>query len=129
MNVEALARPEIAKDWRPYAFEARFGMRGRDGSPRKALEMTVGSETIRLRGVIDRIDRDALGHLRIIDYKSGKRNNSYSLSGLQRGERLQLPLYALAAERALGLGKPREGYYWHLGRCPAQSLAALRGQL
>jgi len=41
---------------------------------------------------------------------------------LQDGHRLQLPLYALGARDALGLGEVAEGFYWHIGAGRASSL-------
>ncbi|TFG71229.1 MAG: hypothetical protein E4H27_05055, partial [Anaerolineales bacterium] len=32
----------------------------------------------------------------------------------RQGKKLQLPLYALAARDALGLGNPADGFYWHV---------------
>lgn len=52
-----------------------------------------------LRGVIDRVDRASKGAaVRIVDYKTG---NPLPANGLRRD--LQLALYALGAERGLGL--------------------------
>lgn len=91
--------------WRPVAFERVFG---RKGEP--PLLLAVGDQRIRLAGVIDRLDANADGQLRVIDYKTG--SSKLGTSDLVRGDRLQLPLYAQAAERALGLGEPVEGLYW-----------------
>jgi RecB family exonuclease len=67
---------------------------------------------VRLRGVIDRIDRDREGNLRVIDYKSG--SSHLDAKDLNEGRRLQLPLYALAAQDALRMGRVTEGLYWKL---------------
>ena len=95
--------------WTPAFFEAPFGLRG---APPLQLELDAGA--ISLRGFIDRVDRDADGNLRIVDYKLGaaKRSNS----DLEEGRRVQLPLYALAARDALCLGEPVDGFYWAINK-------------
>jgi ATP-dependent helicase/DNAse subunit B len=97
----------LAEDtaWTPIEFERKFGI---DVDP--ALEIKLETGVLRVRGVIDRVDRNSDGELRVVDYKSG----SSHLTGkdLERGYSLQLPLYALAARDALGLGEPVDGIYW-----------------
>lgn len=63
----------------------------------------AGEPAIHLRGKIDRIDvADADRHLAVvIDYKTAMQN--ISVADLYRGRQLQAPIYALAAETALGL--------------------------
>jgi len=41
---------------------------------------------------------------------------------LKEGRRLQLPIYALAARDALGLGEISSGFYWHIQKAEASSL-------
>jgi ATP-dependent helicase/DNAse subunit B len=94
--------------WMPLAHEAKFGL---DGNP--PLEITLaGGRKLRIRGVIDRLDRNVQGELRVVDYKTG--SGHQSADDLMNGTRLQLPLYAQAAEQALGLGEVVEGFYWAL---------------
>ena len=93
-------------DWIPLAFEAKFGL---DDKP--FLQVKLDGESIRMRGVIDRVDRNDQGNLRVIDYKTG---GFFSKSDLEKGVRLQLPLYAMAARDALGLGTPVNGFYWSI---------------
>ena len=50
----------------------------------------------RLHGVIYRIDKADDGRLRVIDYKTGGPSKFWA-ARLQKGKKLQLPLYALAA--------------------------------
>jgi ATP-dependent helicase/DNAse subunit B len=92
-------------DWVPFAFEAKFGI---DGLPN--LFFDVGTEKIRLRGMIDRVDKNEDGEIRVIDYK--RSDSSLSEKDFIKGHRLQLPIYALAAQDALGLGPVKEGFYW-----------------
>jgi len=74
-----------------------------------------GSETVKLQGWIDRVDRvmTELGPIfRVIDYKSGKPPSSKDVID---GWMLQLPLYAMAVERLLcedgEFGPPDMGYW------------------
>ena len=107
-NIErsVIALAELPGDFIPAYFEARFF-----GS--SSLKVSEGSDEFRLHGVADRVDRDPDGRLRVIDYKSAG-PSSYSKRALEKGERLQLPLYALAMRDALGLGEPADGFYWHI---------------
>jgi len=95
----------------PYMQEARFGIQ-REGSP--PLEILGDQAKFRLRGMIDRLDRDVDRNLRVIDYKSG--STTYSKNDLQKGLALQTALYALAAERFLTGAENRvaESHYWHI---------------
>lgn len=101
--------------WTPIAFESKFGI---EHAP--TLEINLATDVLRVRGVIDRVDRNAVGELRVIDYKSG--STHLSAKDLQNGYSLQLPLYALAARDALGLGEPVEGMYWKILAAEAGSL-------
>jgi ATP-dependent helicase/DNAse subunit B len=105
--VIGLAELDAEAGWQPAEFECRFGI---EGAP--FLEIMVDGQPVRLRGLIDRIDRDRHGKLRVIDYKSG--GSHLAAQDLIEGRRLQLPLYALAVEQALGIGKVTEGLYWKL---------------
>ncbi len=92
----------------PYQHEAVFGL-----GEQPFLVIRQGDDSIRLRGFIDRVDRSPDDKLRIIDYKTGG-PYPYTRKAVQDGKKLQLPLYALAARDALGLGEPVEGFYWHI---------------
>ena len=93
----------------PYLLEAMFGINF-EGTP----PLTIDMEDIRfrLRGVVDRVDRDDRGNLRVIDYKSG--STSYSKPDMQRGLGMQTALYALVAEQNWlhGAGRVAESHYW-----------------
>ncbi|MFP3853712.1 MAG: PD-(D/E)XK nuclease family protein, partial [Anaerolineales bacterium] len=99
-----LALAELEQGWEPMAFEAIFGLAD---TPPLVMETEAGS--VRIRGVIDRVDRKG-DQVRVIDYKTG--SSHLDPADLVRGRRLQLPLYALAAERALKLGRVSDGFYW-----------------
>jgi ATP-dependent helicase/DNAse subunit B len=99
---------ELPREFVPCRFEARFGL---EGQP--PLEVRTGGGSLLLHGVIDRVDRAPDGRVRIIDYKSSG-PTPYTLQAVLEGKKLQLPIYALAARDALGLGEPVEGFYWHI---------------
>ena len=102
-------------DWTPIAFEQWFG---KHGSPPLIVE--VGREVIQIHGVIDRVDRNTEGDLRVMDYKTGSAH--HTADDLRRGYSLQLPLYALAAEQTLNLGHAVDGLYWQINAGKAGSL-------
>lgn len=95
-------------DFTPYAYELPFGLGGA-----RPLVVEVARDCFRLRGVIDRVDRSPDGSVRVIDYKTAGPSD-YKPGSLEKGKKIQLPLYALAARDALGLGEPVEGFYWHV---------------
>jgi hypothetical protein len=49
----------------------------------------------------------------VVDYKTGG-PYAFTNSAIAQGKKLQLPIYALAARDALRLGRPVEGFYWHI---------------
>jgi ATP-dependent helicase/DNAse subunit B len=105
---------EAAEDFKPRYFEQKFGL----GNPSLIVRSDEGEE-IRLHGYIDRLDVDPHGRLRVIDYKAS--GSPISAKDLEKGKRLQLPLYALAAREALKLGEVASGFYWHLLQAKASS--------
>ena len=108
-SVEALAA--LPGGFVPVAQEAAFFDSG-------SLTVTDGDDTFRLHGFIDRVDRAPDGGLRIIDYKTGG-PAAFTIKAVVEGKKLQLPLYALAAEQALGLGQVVDGFYWHVQHAEA----------
>ena len=116
-NVHASLAALAAYDGTPAAFELRFGRQA-------PLQIVAGATAFTVSGVIDRVDRRADGTLRIVDYKTGVSDYD-SPKALVEGRRLQLVLYALAAEQALQLGQVSDGFYWfaHKARSSSWSLA------
>jgi len=106
-SLRALA--DQAAGFIPRAIEAPFGLRGRG----PLVVSGPQGDRFRLRGLIDRVDRDDAGRIRIIDYKTAG-PFGYGNTQFNQGKRLQLPLYALAARDALGLGEIADGFYWHV---------------
>jgi ATP-dependent helicase/DNAse subunit B len=104
---------EFRKPWRekkvvpaPSRFEAHFGVPAEETA--EALEISVGGIDVRIGGCIDRVDvtelEGTIGFW-VIDYKTGRAAN-YQASQVERFEKLQLPLYALAVERVLLKDRP-----------------------
>jgi len=103
--------PKNVRDYRPYAQELRFGIPG-SNLPRLRLADGIG-RSFELCGVIDRIDIDPAGRLRVIDYKSG--STTYSETDIVGGRAFQTALYALAAEALLPGSPPVvETFYLHI---------------
>jgi ATP-dependent helicase/DNAse subunit B len=109
-SLEALSEEEQRGDFVPMRYEAAFGLWG---EPPLIVPDPASEDAFQLRGLIDRVDRDSEGRVRIIDYKTGG-PSSYGNAALRNGDKIQLPLYALAARDALGLGQPLSGFYWHV---------------
>lgn len=97
---------EKRKDWNPIQLEAKFGTT-------QPFGIDVGTEKVLIRGTIDRVDKNSEGDIRVIDYKSGSGN--LSKTDLISGRRLQVTIYALAAQQALSFGNVVDGFYWVIG--------------
>jgi hypothetical protein len=88
----------LERDLMPAHFEYKFGQKHKRRAPDhpEPFIIETGGVPIRVEGTIDRID---IGHgqYRIVDYKSGKALRHEGLAPkIDRGVRLQLPLYAMA---------------------------------
>ena len=114
-TLRALA--EMGGGWRPEALELGIGRPGDAQGPLPIA--TPSGARFWLRGVVDRVDVDALGRRRVIDYKSG--SEAITPADLLEGRRLQLPLYAQAL-RALIDGPVVDGFYWHIRASKRSSL-------
>lgn len=94
---------------RPVAVEMAFGNEGE-----APVEIRVGDRVLRFHGQADRVDRTADGGVVVLDYKTNRPVYFRALidgDPVQRGQRLQLPIYALAAQQNFaGRGEPRAGY-------------------
>ncbi|MCU0632511.1 MAG: PD-(D/E)XK nuclease family protein [Methanolinea sp.] len=99
----------------PSCFEFSFGMEIADSddpaSVKEAVELTgsEGSEHLKIRGRIDRIDLSQDGFFLIYDYKTGLQNPRFK--DIEAGKALQLPLYLLAFESISGKRGVAAGYY------------------
>jgi RecB family exonuclease len=104
-------QPEQAGAFRPFVQELKFGM----GTSDPVIITGRDGAQIALRGVIDRIDADGAGHLRVVDYKTG----SKKITGddIAAGRMLQSALYAWMAEAlASGEGVVIRASYRHTGK-------------
>lgn len=96
----------------PVAVEEGFGF-GDD--PGVSVDLGPG-RSVRFRGRVDRVDAGPGGAVRVIDYKTG-RPAAAPVGGdpLAGGTRLQLPVYAMAAQRRHGDAASVEAGYWYVG--------------
>lgn len=97
----------------PVAAEVAFGMPG-GGEPVSVV--LPDGRSIRLRGKIDRLDATADGRLVVTDYKTGSPRDVDKLDDdpVRAGTKLQLPVYALAAQAHARGGNaiPTRAEYW-----------------
>ena len=97
----------------PTRVEARFGLGG-NSWPEATMALGDGV-TLRFSGVIDRVDIDAEGKTALVmDYKTGGTDdyNGIKKDPVDRGKKLQLPIYSLAVLGALGAGIDIKAAYW-----------------
>lgn len=101
--------------WEPRGLELKFGFEDDEGSL-PALVLGEGSDLVRVRGVIDRLDVDPSGSGQAIvrDYKSGSVRQEYQGGRWATDRRLQVALYMLAARQLMGL-QAAAGLYQPLG--------------
>lgn len=101
---------------RPIAAELAFGF---DGAATVPVTLP-DRRTLHFRGKADRVDLSDDGTIRIVDYKTGSRRDFKGLSEAdpdQRGTRLQLVVYGLAARHHRGdLEAPVHAEYWFVSR-------------
>lgn len=97
----------------PIELELGFGL---PTGSQEAVTIDLGTgRTVDLRGAVDRVDEDAAGNLFVIDYKTGSTRtfNKLDEDPIQGGTRLQLLLYALAAQQILARENVSvDGAYW-----------------
>ena len=101
----------------PLREEAPFGIAAAaaaDNWPAAAYQLPDGS-AIRFRGIIDRVDASPDGRdVLVLDYKTGGSRSYEGLDkdSIDKGQRLQLSIYSLAAQQALGPGVKVRAAYW-----------------
>jgi ATP-dependent helicase/nuclease subunit B len=119
-RLEAIVRKDFSEDsplnrWsaeiprRPYQLEAPFGI----DAP-LTIDLPDG-ERLRMRGFIDRIDRQGDAAI-VVDYKSG--STKIPVSEMQIGRNFQMMLYLLALPQILAaVDAPKHvlgGMFWHI---------------
>ena len=83
----------------PVAFEVAFGTTDEENPAEfpDPVEIALGAGlSFRLRGSIDRVDRDAAGRFHVWDYKTGAAMYTREELGIAAGRQIQPALYALA---------------------------------
>jgi hypothetical protein len=106
--------PKQAGAFRPFAQELQFGMGAPGARPEPVIVPGLEGAGIALRGVVDRIDSDGAGHLRVIDYKTGSK--AFKDDDILAGRALQSALYAWVVETLLpGEGVVVDACYRHTG--------------
>ncbi len=118
----------------PEFFEISFGLTkhaSKTWAKEEPLKMTVGEDTIRLSGRIDRVDAGkTAGHaiFNILDYKTGAAAK-FSLDEFMHGAALQLPIYALAVMELFLLDRdaiPWQAGYWFVAKDGFNNRQALK---
>jgi ATP-dependent helicase/DNAse subunit B len=98
-------------DWVPQALELGFGFESEEEGDVPGLVLGDGDDSVRVRGVIDRIDVEPGGRRAIVrDYKSGANRLERAGARWLDGAQLQVGLYMLAVRRLLAL-EPVAGFY------------------
>jgi len=104
---------------RPHDVELPFGMGDRAPSSRRedaaAAEVEAAGRTIRLRGLIDRVDWRSDGVPVVLDYKTGKAvgQKEFNTDPVRGGSSLQLGVYAEAAMQHYGTDTA-QAHYWYV---------------
>ena len=93
--VDNVAQELLCSQFKPISFELGFG-EGKDLPP---VELTCGGVTISVTGFVDRVDGWVDGgklHLRVVDYKTGRK--TFDLTEVWNGLGLQMLLYLFTLE-------------------------------
>ena len=112
--VDNVAEELLSSRFKPISFELGFGKGKRDDKelPLPPVELTYRGVTISITGFVDRVDGwidDGRLHLRVVDYKTGRK--TFDLTEVWNGLGLQMLLYLFTLEekgQAL-YGLPVEG--------------------
>jgi ATP-dependent helicase/nuclease subunit B len=106
---------------RPGGRELAFGFGGDSGDP--ATVTLADGRAVRFHGRIDRVDEGPNGSpIVVFDYKTGRIEDP--TQGLERGNRLQLPVYALAMAGG-DSGADVRSYYWSLRQFGTDALVGI----
>jgi hypothetical protein len=108
LDTDEVIRAGLGVVPRPGARELAFGFGGDTGEP--AAVTLADGRVVRFHGYIDRVDQGPGGSpIVVFDYKTGRIDDP--VEGLERGNKLQLPVYALAMASGDPVADVR-AYYW-----------------
>ncbi len=103
---------------RPVAAELRFGYGGDTDGPGPVVLPLADGRGLRFRGAADRVDVGDDGTIHVVDYKTGKSDDFRRLgpdNPDERGTKLQLSVYGLAARQFIGQpDAPVHARYWFI---------------
>ena len=103
---------------RPIAAELRFGYGDDANGPGPVVLPLTDGRNLRFRGAADRVDLSDDGTIHVVDYKTGKSDDFRRLgpdNPDERGTKLQLPVYGLAARQFVGQpDAPVQARYWFI---------------
>ena len=105
------AKMPVDSSWTSVGTEMKFGYPG-EGENTDPLTVETEAGPIRIRGIIDRVDRKDNGLMRVVDYKTSF--GSFKTEALKEGSHIQAGIYAAAVVHALELGSRCEGMYWSI---------------
>ena len=93
------------ESWKVSSTEVPFGFAGRE-----PFEIQLTDISLKLHGIIDRIDQNENGELRVVDYKLSSAH--LTNEDFESGRRIQAGVYAAAAVETLKLGEICRAVYW-----------------
>ena len=103
---------------RPVAAELRFGYGDGAQGPGPVILSLADGRRLRFRGSADRVDIGDDGTIHVVDYKTGKSDDFRHLgpdNPDERGTKLQLPVYGMAARQFVGRDDaPVQAHYWFI---------------
>ena len=99
-------------EWPAAVTELRFGLDPEVEDALPPVELSDGTETALLHGIVDRIDADPRDGGRVIvrDYKSGGKRDTWPAARWASDHQIQVALYMIAVQRLLGM-RPVAGFY------------------
>ncbi len=98
--VSDMVRELSRSDFAPLNFELSF----RNGGELPPIHLSDGASELFVSGTVDRVDGCVIGgklHLRVMDYKTGKK--AFSLSDIWYGMGMQMLLYLFSLEKSGGM--------------------------
>jgi ATP-dependent helicase/nuclease subunit B len=122
LDTDEEIRAELGVVPRANGRELAFGFGGDSGDP--AAVTLADGRVVRFHGYVDRVDEAPSGSpVVVFDYKTGRVDDP--ARGLERGNRLQLPVYALAM--AGGAPTPEvRSYYWSTREFGTDALVGIK---